>query len=442
MSLHLTKWCNLFRIPAMFAFGVVGLSVTGTVFAADTDLDLSFAVNGVGQYAMYTGDSQANAVAVRPDGSIIVAGWSEDGANRNFAVAGLLSGGGWDMSFSGGKAFMDFLSGDDTAWDMALQPDGKIVVAGTARIGSNDHFAIARFTTNGALDDWQVVQFASDSFGHGVAIAPDGKIVIVGTTSNGSDDDFAIARLHGDTLELDSSFNTDGKAQFNFIYGDDEAWDIAIQPDGQMVVAGTALVPTVPQMAIVRFNTSGAANMYGVGDFSQSSSGHALALQADGKIVVAGTCATNYNDVAIARFDTNGNLDGGFSGNGMITRHFVFGADEAWDIAVHIDGTIIVAGWLTLDGPQEFLVLRYTSAGVPDPTFGPSGYTAITIDDPHDSFGHGLTIQPDGKILAVGHIVDSTGANCAVARIMGDEDLIFADAFEFGAAAYWSASLP
>ena len=87
-------------------------------------------------------------------------------------------------------------------------------------------------------------------------------------------------------------------------------------------------------------------------------------------------------------------------------------------------------------------MLRYTSAGDPDPTFGPSGYTSITIDDPYDAFGHGLTIQPDGKIVVVGYVTRISIDRFAFARIMGDEDLLFADGFEIGTVAYWSMSAP
>jgi len=156
----------------------------------------------------------------------------------------LAADGDLDTSFdSDGKVTTNF-GGSDAAYAVAVQPDGKIVVGGYPHNGSNYDFGVARYNSNGSLD----TTFHSDGIvttpigsgndlGYGIAIQSDGKIVVAGLSHNGSNYDFAVVRYNTDGT-LDTTFHSDGIVTTPIGSGDDGGCGIAIQSDGKIVVAG------------------------------------------------------------------------------------------------------------------------------------------------------------------------------------------------------------
>jgi len=223
----------------------------------------------------------------------------------SIAVARLNTGGSFDTTFSSdGKATFSAPSASDMeGWDVALQPDGKIVIAGTAVIGSGEQFAVLRLNSNGSIDTafhgdgWSTFDFGAGSVGHAVVIQPDGRIVVGGSTDASSA--IAVARLDANG-SLDTSFSGDGKAIFDFVWGGDEGWDVALQRDGKILVAGSATIDGDHLFALVRFQTDGAKdNTFGgygyvTARYSHDAFGYALALQPnDFRILVAGKAETS-----------------------------------------------------------------------------------------------------------------------------------------------------
>ena len=145
---------------------------------------------------------------------------------------------------------------DDRAFAVALQADGKIVAEGMT---GND-FALARYNTNGTLDTTfgtsgkVITDFAgSNDIGLGVAVRSDGKIVAVGRTFASGRTAFAAARYNGNGT-LDTTFGTGGRATTSFVGSlGDQAFAVAIQPDGKAVVAGSAIINLNTQFAIARY---------------------------------------------------------------------------------------------------------------------------------------------------------------------------------------------
>ncbi|MCC7067786.1 MAG: hypothetical protein IT523_04970 [Burkholderiales bacterium] len=173
--------------------------------AAPGDMDTTFGSgSGMVRTAIGTGDDRATAIALQPDGKIVVAGYCSNGSNYDFCLARYHSNGTLDSSFdSDGKVTTPIGLSDDQAYAIALQPDGKIVVAGYCSNGNND-FCLARYHPNGALDssfdsDGTVITSIGPSTDNAYAIAlqPDGKIVVAGVCWNGSNDDFCLARYEG-----------------------------------------------------------------------------------------------------------------------------------------------------------------------------------------------------------------------------------------------------
>ncbi len=280
-------------------------------------LDTSFDGDGKVTTPIGSGDDVANAIAIQGDGKIVVAGYSSNGTNLDFTIVRYNTDGLLDTSFgSGGKVTTDF-GNDDAAYAMAIQGDGKIVVAGYSSNGTNLDFTIVRYNTDGSLDtsfdgDGKVttdIGIGSYDFANTIAIQGDGKIVVAGYSSNGSNNDFAIVRYNTDG-SLDTSFGSDGKVTTPIGSGDDEAYAIAIQGDGKIVVAGYSSNGSNNDFAIVRYNADGSLDTsFGTGgkvttDFGgDDAAAYAIAIQGDGKIVVAGySWNGSNNDFAIARY--------------------------------------------------------------------------------------------------------------------------------------------
>jgi uncharacterized delta-60 repeat protein len=325
----------------------------------------------------------------------------------------LAAGGDLDTSFSGnGKATTDFtVNRNDFAGAVAVQTDGKIVVAG--RAGRNGgRFALARYNPNGTLDPTfggngkVVTNFTGgDDFANGVAIQTDGKIVAVGQ-AGGRGGRFGLARYNANGT-LDSTFNGDGKATVNFTNGFDAARGVALQGDGKIVAAGHT---NFDRFALTRLNSNGrldtvfsgngkvTTNFSVVTDFANG-----VVIQANGKIVAAGAAQiTEFTGrFALARYNTNGTLDSTFGGNGRVTTDFTAEQDVAFGVALQTNGKIVAAGGGDVAGAR-FELARYNANGSLDHAFSGDG-KATTNFGPGIDAAHGVAIQTNGKIVAAGH---------------------------------------
>jgi uncharacterized delta-60 repeat protein len=212
-------------------FGIVRVTSAGV-------LDNSFDGNGLKRVDFSGTVDGATSVAM--SGSKIIAAGSTD---SKFAILSLNSNGTPDASFGGGTGRSE--SGlsqlPQGANAVAVQPDGKILVAGPG----GGSFGVARVGTDGSYDhsfgpnaNGQVaIDFGGDDVANAMALQPDGKILVAGTDGDG----FAVARLMPNG-SLDPSFGTGGKATVNFT-GVDDAYGMALQPDGRIVLVGTTVPP-------------------------------------------------------------------------------------------------------------------------------------------------------------------------------------------------------
>ena len=230
------------------------------VAAADGDLDTTFDSDGKVTTAIGSGTDRAFSVAIQSDGKIVVAGLSNNGSNDDFALVRYNTDGTLDTNFdSDGKVTTAIGSGNEQALSVAIQSDGKIVAAGRSSNGSNDDFALVRYNTDGTLD----TTFDSDgkvttAIGSGtetaysVAIQSDGKIVAAGFSFNGSNNDVALVRYNTDGT-LDTNFDSDGKVTTDIGSYNDYARSVAIQSDGKIVVAGFSNNGSNDDFALVRY---------------------------------------------------------------------------------------------------------------------------------------------------------------------------------------------
>jgi uncharacterized delta-60 repeat protein len=201
------------------------------------------------------------ALALQPDGRVVAAGFSGNGSRVAFAVVRYNANGTLDASFgSGGKVTTPIGPTSAYAYALALQGDGKIVLAGRSSDGSIVSFTLVRYEANGTLDA---------SFGQGgkvttptrsvndslsaLAVQRDGKLVAAGSTSNGLTDFFALLRYSADGT-LDRSFGKGGKVATPIGTGDAQASALVLGKDGKLVVAGFSVSGSTVDFALARYN--------------------------------------------------------------------------------------------------------------------------------------------------------------------------------------------
>jgi uncharacterized delta-60 repeat protein len=417
----------------VIALTFAALGAATDAYAASGDLDRSFSGDGI-QTTDLSGEFDAvRSVAVQPDGKILAAGRSGND-DPDFAVTRYNADGSLDASFSGdGKQITDF-GGFDEAFGMALQPDGKIVVVGDSGTSGID-FAVARYNADGSLDPTfsgdgkQLIDAGGDDDAKGVTVQPDGKLVVVGsrnqyTTLDDQVIDWALARLNADG-SLDDGFSDDGIQTTDF-GGDDGASAVKLQSDGKLVVAGAA----AGAFGIARYDSAGELDASYSGDGKQTTGfggddddyATSLAIQSDGKIVAAGATRTgSASSFALARYLSDGSLDTTFAGDGKQTTDFPGDIDIASGVAVDGDGRIVAAGGLedTFNGeagPYDLAIARYRADGTLDSGFSGDGKQTTDLGDFETASG-GLALQPDGKIVVAGH-----NGHFLLARYLASDD--------------------
>lgn len=379
------------------------------VAAAPGDLDPTFDADGRVTTDIASSNDRAYGMAIQPDGKIVTTGsafFFVDNGARDIALTRHNPNGSLDTSFdTDGKVLTDFSPGSsDIGRDVALQADGKILVAG----GSLGDFALARYNVDGSLDtsfggDGKVTtDFGSTGDAWAVAVQSDGKVVAAG----GGPGDFALARYNADG-SLDTSFDGDGKVTTDFGDTSDSAYDMVIQGDGKIVAAG------YPDFAMARYNADGSLDTsFDVDGKVNTDFGsgfgwaEGLAVQANGKIVVAGFAVlAGTGDFGVARYNVDGSLDTAFDGDGKVTTDFDAGNDHAYDVAVQVDGKIVVAGCagpMCEDDNDHVGLARYNPNGSLDATFGGGDGKVTTDFSAGTNWAHAVALQKDGRIVVAG----------------------------------------
>lgn len=357
------------------------------------------------------------SLAMQGDGKILVAGT----ANSDFAMARYTPAGIPDKSFShDGFRITHFISGVATASSIAVQPDGKIIVAGYASINGGQYdFALARYNTDGSLDKTfsgngrQVYNIGTAyTFAQAVAVQSDGRIIVAGYSyaSAAGDANFTIARLNTDG-SLDNTFSSDGRQTTDFDNNNDYIFSIAIQADGKILAAGYTgdnIIKGHNNFALARYNEDGrpdstfGSNGKQTTDFGFGANGYAIAVQGDGKIVVAGRVFNSTYDFALARYNVDGSPDNSFGDGGkQITA--IGGEASANAISIQSDGKIIIAGrFKKRDAPiSAFALARYNADGSLDNTFSKGGIEITSAIAPESQVA-AVAIRDD-KLYAAGY---------------------------------------
>lgn len=295
----------------------------------DGSLDNSFGKNGKITTPVGTGLDMSSCSVLQPDGKIVLAGYTANGSGGDVALVRYNSNGSLDNSFnSTGIVTTDFSGYVDFAYDVALQKDGKIVIAGASTIGTKDVYLIARYNANGRLDS----SFGTNGFvrtaigsvadyGQSLLVLPDGKIVVGGSTNYPSSQpnlfhsDGVLIRYNSNGT-VDNSFGIQGKVTIKYREGLNYIRNMALQPDGKIVLIGTtdSLIGTT-ELAMTRLNPNGTLDTtFGIkgkvitsvydGSIPSSLTGATdIKLQTDAKILVSGfVLYPNGTDFALIRY--------------------------------------------------------------------------------------------------------------------------------------------
>ena len=398
--------------------------------------------------------NSVSAVVVQPDGKIVTAGrgqFPNTTTSFDFVVVRYNGDGSLDTSFGDvdplnpplhrGYSVTYISNGADFANGLLLQPDGKIVVVGSANSGE---MAAVRYNVDGTPDSSfgsggkVLVTFGAkiSAVAQGAALQSDGKIVMGGK----ADTQFALARLNS-SGSLDSSFGTSGKLMVNpsgARSGINTALDVVLQRvpaitgEERIVLAGQSRTSSQAnrEWTLMRFKPNGATDTtFGTSGIVKTSffgfgeSAMRVAIDSSNQIIATGfvyssdpsQCNAYIQDAAVVRYTQNGALDPSFGGGGKQTLDVYGGRDEPYGLALQTDGKIVMAGFSMSSDitVQHILVVRLNVDGSLDSSFGPSANGIVTTAaDRIKTVGYALALQPwDGKIVVAGSGWDGGNGN-------------------------------
>lgn len=323
----------------------------------------------------------------------------------------------------------------DRATALAIQSDGRTVVAGTSST-TPGRFIVRRFLQNGEPDtafgaEGRVAIAVStlDADPAAVAVQADGRIVVAGRAAMSAqqlDNDLVVARLERQGA-LDATFGDKGLARLP-AGTNDWGTDVALQADGKIVVTGSVSHGTDHDLLVARFDAAGALDSaFGAGGVvavplrsspaeSYAAQGDAVAVSADGRITVAATARRVYQtyseaEATLVRLDAGGGLDATFSGDGVA---WLGGGVLLRDVVALPDGKAVVAGGTTaFDG--DFWLGRYDATGSADASFGAGGSVRTSFGTGADT-ALSLARDPEGRLVAAGQAWDAASYVVALAR--------------------------
>lgn len=411
------KTTKHWRFSTLFsskAFQIITLIIwlIGQVVAAPSDLDVNFGINGwaITDIAGITANDSGYSIAIQKDGKIIHAGAADNGADIDIVIVRYNADGTLDPSFGiNGITTTDIGSRDNFARKVAVQNDGKIIVAGGTENGSDRDFLIIRYNSDGSLDqDFDgnsgsgngILSYditgANDEI-RGLTILPNGKIIASGSAGDLVNGVITLIQLNPDGT-LDTTFdgdtgNANGIIETSIIHNSLLTPDITTQPDGKLIIVGTQS----NDFLIVRFNPDGSLDTSFDGNSGNGNGivtlnlfitefGTGVATQTDGKIIILGSAlnavaAGSQLDFVVIRLNSDGSLDTSFdgnsgTGNGAVSID-IAGSDYAYSIAYQSDGNILIAG--ASQNRTDMALTRLLSDGRLDASFNSSGTKALDL---------------------------------------------------------------
>lgn len=397
----------------LLVLGIIALTFTAFQAGTPGDFDTSFSKDGSDTVRLGNLSNGSGAIAIQPDGKIVVAG---DQQNK-LVVLRYRPNGTLDSTFGGGDGIVitNLTEGNEVATALAIQPDGKIIVVG---VSDERYLIMVRYLPDGKLDKKfanngkYVSTVIPDGFtlATGIVLLPDGRFIISATAFAEEitlDYDFMLV-LFKKNGQIDTDFGEEGIILNDFVGANDLTYDIVQQPDGKLIQVGTADVIGTDQAAATRYHPDGELdNTFGGGDGTLElpfpSDAFSIALLPDGKLLLGGTAD---NSFLLARLLSNGNPDTSFGGGDGFATHS-FGGTEAvlLDLVSLPDGNIVAVGRTSDSGDESIAIARFDSTGNPDLSFSEDGQITLNGGD-ESTFNeaNAVTLQADGKVVFAGQL--------------------------------------
>ena len=432
------------------------------LYAKPGDIDLSFGINGISKITLKKDiKSDIQGVALQSDGKIVTAGASFDGMGK-FFVARFNSDGTLDSTFGDeGMVSTPIGSQESEVYDIAVQNDGKIVVVGYSKTEVDGEFisvfTLVRYNSDGSLDD----SFGQNGIvttsigirnaeGKGIALQNDGKIVVAGYSEKELNNEivsvFTLARYNSDG-SLDSTFGTNGIVTTKIGDKDAKAYDIALQGNGKIVMVGDSEWEDEfndngydSAITVARYNsdgtldtTFGSNGVVTANPTTYNAWARTVTLY-DNKIIVAGgseddpqiSDATYYT---LIRYNDDGSVDDSFGQNGDVQTENISDAGTNSITIQQVDSEIKIVGVGSVyeNNKAIFSVIRFNWNGSIDDSFGNNGIVS-TDDSTYNSIAFAVTVQDDGKIVAIGDWDYDRKSHIAIVRYdtSGNGDTLFA----------------
>lgn len=378
-------------------------------------------------------DDFGQSAAIQPDGKIVVAGYCHNDSENDFVLVRYNNNGLPDLSFGvNGKTLTEIRGSNEEAYAVAIQSDGKILVAGEKFNDLSTDFAIMRNNQDGSPD----LSFAekgiattsignSDSYCHSVAVSPSGKIFLAGQSFNGKNWDMAVVCYNKDGSP-DVKFGKEGKKILDINNSNDQARSVVVQPDGKIIIGGTSS----GKFAIVRLNAEG------VPDRSFGKNGIALKDVEGLPSKCNSVCLQKDGKIvaagwsragfAIVRFSPFGFPDFTFGTNGVVSTSL--GSEASFGLSVAIDHKErIIVGGRTMNGLEhEFALVRYNKDGTIDNGF----FRKVGSEAGFD--GRSIVIDKEGDIVAAGSVFNGKNSDIVLVRYSEDEEAVSTERSETG----------
>jgi uncharacterized delta-60 repeat protein len=429
-------------------------ALAGTLPSTPGRQDITFNQTGIVQVGLPARFETLEGMALQPDGKIVIAGFSSAADTPYPLVARFNSDGTLDSLFgTGGRATFPALHD----WGLAgmagivVQPDGHVVVAGTAGPSGGSDAYMFRLTPGGTFDSGfgqaglVLADFGSSTDAcTAIALSVDGGILLGGSAYTGSvtGRDMVCAAFSAGGARL-QGFGVNGIATVDFDSREERVRSIVVQQDGAIVLVGDTTHPvSSPQswdFAAARLLPAGFPDpAFGTAgrvrtrfNLGLTNSARAGAIQPDGKLVVAGSVNYGFGSMTafgVARYLPDGDLDTSFNGTGKMHTAIIMdeegrGKADAYGVAIQQDGKILVTGGTSdfYNGTRASMgLVRINADGTLDASFSNSGRVTTDWNVVPSAWGRHVIIQEDGRILVGGTSSPSNNSDLTVVRFLGD----------------------
>ncbi|HYF68859.1 MAG TPA: T9SS type A sorting domain-containing protein [Ohtaekwangia sp.] len=384
-------------------------------FQPDGDSDNSFNMTGSAWHLLAGNGALAHALVLGDNGKVYFAGSKKNGMDKKDFLLAAFNGDGEDDGDFGVHIDRIPTTSEGELRSLIRLSDGSFIACGNSTGLDQQYGVVIKYKSNGDLDNafngtgYALTRHVLDGNMHRIVMQPDGKILVAGSFLNERTSGVALARFESNG-QPDLTFGTYGYVHKPI--SDRANWitSLYVYPDGKILAGGVNNHPTsFEDYLIIKFNADGTIDEdFGtdgyvtkhVGAYGKHNRLNYITVDNEGRILIAGEAnylGGSYGDATIMRLLPNGDNDPAFGNNGVLQVSLYVTNDSFRDIAITNDGSIYALG-SSASGDVKTTVAKITPEGVLDESFGTDGLSSVRYDD-MDTQGIELIVQPDGKLV-------------------------------------------